>query len=465
MRSFAYYGVCLACIVILFWSAPASVTTLVAGIVLLGAFFACLKGNLVDQKKLREVCGFYEQAHSFDELYLLKNERPYQKILNIVVQIGKFDWAVLFLMDFEKDSFTAVESSGISLERFSSIGFDEIELCGSTDGMTLSVKLLEHAFKTHELQGALAGSAIEKNGVYYGCLLVGREDLAAALTESDNLSLNVLSDQISISLHNYRMHNEMAFRAEQLAERQAQINKELGMAKLVQDQAISLTPPEFSGLKIASFAKPARFVGGDFLKFYSSSESSEMKILIGDVCGKGIPAALVMAVVLCLFQEKLSHDPEPAELMCQVNLALKEFLGAGSKFNSTALFGAFNPARSSFKYASAGHDFPFLFKAGAETFIELESTGTLLGIFSESEFTSREIQLEKGDLIVFYSDGLVDFFEEYSHVEDGYPVLQEFLLQRKDANPQEIVNEIKQMVEVGNTDWKDDITVSIIGID
>jgi sigma-B regulation protein RsbU (phosphoserine phosphatase) len=445
-----------------------TIMNLLAGIFLLLAFFICAKSLLVDKKNLDAICSFYQKANCLDGLHMLKNERPYQKILNIVVDLGGFSWAVLFLMDFEKDSFIAVESVGLSLERFSSIKFDEINASGSEqDGMALSLKLLEHAFKKHEFRGALAGSAIEKNGVYYGCLLVGRDDSDAGLTETDNLRLNILSNQISISLHNYRMHKEIAFRAEQLAESQAQINKELTMAKMVQDNAIATEPPEFNGLQCATFVKPARFVGGDFLKFFPDDKGEEMGILIGDVCGKGVPAALIMSVVMCLFQEKMVNLKKPASLISAVNLSLKEFLGAGtgSRFNSSALYGLFNMKEKTFTYASAGHDFPLLYKASISQIVELQSTGTLLGIYQESDYKEICVKLDPGDKLIFYSDGLVDFFEFAQNVEDGFPVLEKFFFARKKSNPEEIVNEIRQLVETQNADQKDDITVAVISVD
>ncbi|GAB4280663.1 MAG: hypothetical protein Kow0029_25350 [Candidatus Rifleibacteriota bacterium] len=465
MHSYTYFAICLVSIVVLFWSAPMNPITLSAGIFLLFAVFICIKSTIIDQKNLNDLCTFYEKIQALDDLHLLNKERPYQKILDFVTQFANFDWAALFLMDFDNDCFRAVETSGIDIEKFTNIRFDDIEACENADVMQLSLKLLEYAFRRYELKGALAGSALEKNGVYYGCLLVGRYDSEAFLSESDSLRLNILSDQIAIILHNYRMHNEIAFRAEQLAESQARLNKELQMAKVVQDGAIFDAPREFANLKLASYIQPTHFVGGDFLKFFPAPDSSKLALLIGDVCGKGVPAALIMAVVICLFQEKYNQNSDPAELMSRVNVSLKQFLGAGSHFNSSALFGIFNPETGIFKYASAGHDFPLFYKASVDKIYSLESTGTLLGIFSESTFSSKEYKLESNDRLMFYSDGLVDFFETSFGVEDGFPVLEDFFYKRKFATSEEIVNEIKQMVETETRNLQDDITVAVIAVD
>jgi len=95
----------------------------------------------------------------------------------------------------------------------------------------------------------------------------------------------------------------------------------------------------------------------------------------------------------------------------------------------------------------------------------LQSTGTLLGIFRESKFIARTIQLESGDKMIFYSDGLVDFFELLEGVDDGFVALEKFILARRNKNPNEIVNEIRSLVETIKTDLKDDITVAVIELE
>jgi serine phosphatase RsbU (regulator of sigma subunit) len=458
------YTTCLVAIITLVSLSPAGIVSLICGIILVIGLFFCIKSLVVDKKNLTTICDFYQKAHRLDDLVLIKDERPYRKILDIVVTLGQFDWAVLFLMDFDNDKFVAVESSGIALKGFSPISFDEIATPQKLGNMNLSLKLLEHAFKTYELKGALAGSTLEKNAAYYGCLLVGRNDPDASLNDADNLRLNVLSDQISICLHNYKLHQELSFRAKQLTEKQEQLNRELNMAKKIQDTALTLESPEFEGLETACFVKPARFVGGDFLKFFPDRKNRRMYLLIGDVCGKGMPAALVMAVTLSLFQEKREMHEDPAEVMSEVNIALKKFLGDESKFNSTAIFGYFDMHNKKFTYASAGHDFPLLLKARNKQIEELASTGTLLGIFEDSCFKSRVLNIEKEDKLIFYSDGLIDMIEALYDSEDGFPVLKKIFIQKASLSPEEMVEFVAKMVEQRGPKQKDDISVTVVKI-
>lgn len=445
-----------------------SIYGIVAVFVMLAILTIVIFHRIKKTDTLKKICNFYEKAHRLNDLEILQSEHTYSKILETVAELGEFDWAVLFLLDGEKNSFIAADSYGIKLESFESIHFDklrnkkgEIE----SNPVMLSVVLLQHIFKVYDFKGALAGSALTHDGIFYGCLLVGRYDEERELSSEDNFKLDLLSDQVSICLHNYQMQKELEFRANELAERQRSIQRELDMARIVQEGALPRALPDIKGLKVATFIKPARCVGGDFIRYIYGNNPKKLGFLIGDVCGKGVPASLVMSVVYCLFKEKGSIERNPAELMKAVNVSLKEFLGSGSHFNSTALWGVFDLAQMTFTYANAGHDFPLHYCTSSKILEEFPSTGTLLGIFIESEYQTKTYKIEHGDKIIFYSDGLVDFFEAKENVEDGYRYLMDFFKLRQDKTADEIIKEISELVEQNPTAVKDDITASVVAID
>ncbi|OQB45132.1 MAG: Phosphoserine phosphatase RsbU [bacterium ADurb.Bin157] len=243
-----------------------------------------------------------------------------------------------------------------------------------------------------------------------------------------------------------------------------QIKKELEMARIVQDGAMPREIPDVDNLEVAAYFHPARFIGGDFIRFLGSENKKRLGLLIGDVCGKGVPAALIMAVVFCLFKEKSSLTKDPAELMSEVNVSLKEFLGAGSHFNSTALWGVLNISTMEFTYANAGHDFPLHYSAKTDSFSELPSTGTLLGIFKESQYTAKTVKIETGDRLYFYSDGLLDYFEALYKCEDGYKFLKEYFKSKNNDSPANIIKELAKSVNNSGECATDDITLTVIQI-
>ena len=440
----------------------------IAVFIMLGILTVVIRHSLKEKNSLKMVCNFYEKAHRLTDLEMLQTSLDYKKILSAVCELAEFDWVVLFLLDSEKNSFVATESVGIKLNSFCNVKFEQLskeDEKTESDPLKLSFKLLHYIFKEYDFKGALAGATLSHDNIFYGCLLVGRYDDEKTLTSEDNFKLDLLSDEVSICLHNYQMQKELEFRANELAERQASIQRELEMARIVQEGALPRALPDMKGLKVATFIKPARFVGGDFIRYIYGNNPKQLGFLIGDVCGKGVPASLVMSVVYCLFKEKGNVNSDPAELMRSVNLSLKEFLGAGSHFNSTALWGVFDLNSMTFKYANAGHDFPLQYCTTSKSLAELPSTGTLLGIFVESNYETRTVKIEHGDKIIFYSDGLIDFFEAKEGCNDGYKYLMDFFKLRQDKSAEEIIKEISELVENNPTAIKDDITASVVAIE
>jgi serine phosphatase RsbU (regulator of sigma subunit) len=440
----------------------------IAVFIMLGILTVVIRHSLKEKNSLKMVCNFYEKAHRLTDLEMLQTSLDYKKILSAVCELAEFDWVVLFLLDSEKNSFVATESVGIKLNSFCNVKFEQLskeDEKTESDPLKLSFKLLHYIFKEYDFKGALAGATLSHDNIFYGCLLVGRYDDEKTLTSEDNFKLDLLSDEVSICLHNYQMQKELEFRANELAERQASIQRELEMARIVQEGALPRALPDMKGLKVATFIKPARFVGGDFIRYIYGNNPKQLGFLIGDVCGKGVPASLVMSVVYCLFKEKGNVNSDPAELMRSVNLSLKEFLGAGSHFNSTALWGVFDLNSMTFKYANAGHDFPLQYCTTSKSLAELPSTGTLLGIFVESNYETRTVKIEHGDKIIFYSDGLIDFFEAKEGCNDGYKYLMDFFKLRQDKSAEEIIKEISELVENNPAAIKDDITASVVAIE
>lgn len=425
------------------------------------SFFISLNKCLKEQTKMKSIVEFYELSQYIDDLRLLQQEKPFEPILKAVTGLGKYDWAVLFLINNKTKKFEVADAAGISINKFQNIAFSEIADNNDNDAV-LTLKLLKKVFKTETIEEAVAGSAIYYNSIYFGCLLVGRHAPRQEMSESDHFRLKVLSDQISICFHNNRMHNELKQKADQLYERQQQVQRELKLAKIVQDGVIYKKTDKFDGIGVKSFLKPARFIGGDFLKFVELPHEKLVGILIGDVSGKGIPAALVMAVVVSMFLDRREKMSSPGEIMTEINIALKEFLGAGSRFNSTAFFGTFNLEKKELCYASAGHDFPLHFSNKTKKVSQLLSTGTMLGLFKESKYETKKIKLNNGDKLFFYTDGLTDFMEYEKNAEDGFEYLNDFF--KSKVKNIEIVTELRDMIENSKTSLKDDITVAEVSI-
>lgn len=450
-----------------------SVFSLSAIIFLMLVLLAFIHQRIKENLSLKEICSFYKELYAFDDMELLGTDDSNKFLLDETNKLGYYDWSVLFLIDYEKNVFYAAEASGINISLFKSFDFSELE---HTAPDKLSYELLKYVFKKNEVRGALASTNIEKSGVYYGSLLVGRRDPEAILTPDDVFRLELITDRISIALNNCRLHKELSIRAAELSARQNIIQGELEIAKTIQDSVMRRAVPVVKGLEIKTFFRPARFIGGDFVKFLpdsfeesdfacnqASNSDDKLCLLTGDVCGKGIPAAMVLSVVYSLFKARMKIDSDPANVMKDVNGILKELLGAGSHFNSTAMLGRFDMKNRIFTYASAGHEFPLLWHKDG-TFEELSSTGTVLGFFYESEFYNKTIPFKQGDRFFFFSDGLSDFLEEFTGNKDTISPVKDYLEEHKGQSLEQIVSGIVSKVDKTPAAIKDDITLSAIEI-
>ena len=163
-----------------------------------------------------------------------------------------------------------------------------------------------------------------------------------------------------------------------------------------------------------------------------------------------------------LFGEKVMYFSDPARIMTEVNSSLKEYLGADSRFNSTAFLGFFQPQEGNFVYANAGHDFPLFHCMRSDELTQLESTGTLLGIFRESTYSSKEIPYTKGDRIFFYTDGLLECLEEGREDADGLVLLLEFFRQNVRMDAPGLMALLTTQVDAAGTEQPDDITAAVI---
>jgi sigma-B regulation protein RsbU (phosphoserine phosphatase) len=182
------------------------------------------------------------------------------------------------------------------------------------------------------------------------------------------------------------------------------VESELRVAREIQ---VSLLPTEFPGsdrFEIFALNAPARHVAGDFFDVFSAP-GGELTLVVADVSGKGVPAAMFMAVTRTLLRDLAGEGLPLSEILSQANRRLLND-NRNSMF-VTLFLGRFDPASGRLRYANAGHPPPLLIRAGAcvaERFGE--PTGTVLGALADQSFEEREGRLGSGDLLVVYTDGV-----------------------------------------------------------
>lgn len=182
------------------------------------------------------------------------------------------------------------------------------------------------------------------------------------------------------------------------------LEREVELAVTVQRNLLPDELPQFADFAFAAFLTPAWMVGGDFYDVIELDEE-HVGVLIADVADKGFHAALFMAVTRTLFQQAAHHTLSPVKVAEEVHRNMLELTNTDDMF-LTAFYGVLHRPSRVLTYVRAGHDRPFLYRDGVV--MELEGDGRFLGMLFELELEEFSLQLQKGDRLVMFSDGVPD---------------------------------------------------------
>jgi sigma-B regulation protein RsbU (phosphoserine phosphatase) len=187
-------------------------------------------------------------------------------------------------------------------------------------------------------------------------------------------------------------------------EERKKLEQELALAQETQESLLPRFLPLFENFRIHAFNSPTRYVGGDFYDFQQLS-SGEWVGVLADVSGKGISAALLSSMVLGAISMEFHSGTQPQEVLNRVNrLVCKKSL----PFQYVTLFLFLLGPDGKGQFISAGHNPAYLFRFATGRIEELVSDAYILGMFDFASYQSRAFRLDKGDILVVYSDGLTD---------------------------------------------------------
>jgi serine phosphatase RsbU (regulator of sigma subunit) len=203
--------------------------------------------------------------------------------------------------------------------------------------------------------------------------------------------------------------------------RRERIEQELRIARLIQQTLLPKTLPQLPGYDLAAYYQPAREVGGDFYDFLELDDG-RLGLVVGDVTDKGVPAALVMATTRTMLRAAAQRLFSPGEVLRQTNDALVTDIPPNMFI--TCLYAILEPESGRLLYANAGHDLPYRRRIGrSEGAEELRARGMPLGLMPEMKYEEKEIVLEAGDRVLFYSDGIVEAHDPRGDMF-GFPKLR-----------------------------------------
>lgn len=215
-------------------------------------------------------------------------------------------------------------------------------------------------------------------------------------TEDHKRTVTTLAAQVAIALENARLYEE-------IARQEARLERDLSLARELQFRLLPHALPKLANLEVAAKFAPARAIGGDLYDFvnYSLSRSA---IVVGDVSGKGAPAAIYAALVSGILRSHAPIEPSPSEMLSAVNFSLGE-RRIDAQFVSL-IYAVWDDPNRTLTVANSGLPRPIYCHQGNIEIIE--ATGLPLGLFDEADYDEFTFRAKPGDLFVFFSDGILD---------------------------------------------------------
>ena len=263
-----------------------------------------------------------------------------------------------------------------------------------------------------------------------------------------------LAAQIGIAWRNAKQTDKLIAASEQ--------DKELRIAESIQLGLLPDKMPQIAGLDIAGICIPAKQVGGDYYDFIEQPAS--LDIVIADVSGHNVGAALLMAAARTFIQARARQIPSPTAVIDALNRFLYEDLSKAELF-ITLFYLTYDYDKQQISYGNAGHNHPLIYRKASKTFDELDAEGLILGIKKEVVFEERHCSIAAGDILILYTDGIVEA-ENNREELFGIKQLKNAIMENIDCSAQEIIDNTMSMARMfqGRRHFNDDVTIVVIKI-
>src|SRR5271168_3397750 len=388
----------------------------------------------------------YTRTTKQARILLLLNEiaRELTSILNLDELLNRVAELLRRLIDYQMFSILLLDSTGEKLQHRFSLRFNEnvhvkqeIPLGRGLVGLAAETKqaiLVPDVSKdpryiesNPETRSELVVPLVYKDKV------IGVLDLEHTrrgfFTDDHRRTVTTLAAQVAIAIENARLYEE-------IARQERRLERDLALARQLQFRLLPPTLPKLAHLDIAAKFVPARAIGGDLYDFVNYS-MSRTAIVIGDVSGKGAPAAIYAALVSGILRSHAPIEPGPAEMLSAVNFSLGERRIDG-QFVSL-IYAVWDDRNRTLQVANSGLPRPIYCHDGKIEIIE--ATGLPLGLFDDADYDEFSFRAKPGDMFVFFSDGILDASNKAEELF-GRERVGEIVA----ANPQASANEIVKLI-------------------
>jgi len=270
-------------------------------------------------------------------------------------------------------------------------------------------------------------------------------------TENHERMLTMLGSRIAAALVNAQLYARVS-------DNERRMDREMKIAREIQLQLMPEEVPTIEPLDIAVMFRPVAHLGGDLYDFIHFDDG-RLAFVVGDVTGKGAPAALYAALSSGIIRTRATRKYPPGQMLELVNKTL--YSRPIESQYCALMYAIYDPATRRIVLSNSGLPYPLLSRKGAPRFLEL--AGVPVGLFPDSQYQELDLPLESGDVLVFYSDGLVEA-RDAANEDFGLKRLATIVQENSEKTAEQIVAAVNTAVEefVARTPFHDDRTLIVV---
>jgi serine phosphatase RsbU (regulator of sigma subunit) len=274
-----------------------------------------------------------------------------------------------------------------------------------------------------------------------------------ALDKEEIRFLEILANQAGIAIVNARLREEEI--------RLQRLEEELSVGRKIQRSLLPASSPSFAGWQFNDLYRPARQVGGDLYDYFVLPDGGHrLGLVIGDVAGQGVPAALFMATSRTLIRSLALADLTPESTLCEANKLILQ--DSPSDMFLSAFYGILDTRKGTLSFANAGHNPPLLYRKARGDFLELYARGILLCVQDRISLEEKFVTIDRNDILVLYTDGVTEAMNKHEE-EFGVDRLRQAIADHAGESAAQILYGIVGAIDsfVGETEQLDDLTLVV----
>jgi serine phosphatase RsbU (regulator of sigma subunit) len=421
--------------------------------------------NISRNASREQLSVLYEAARvvsSGDSLQAMLDE-----ILKLFIDQFRFDLCVIRILDPERKVLTVLSQRGMSTSHFGSADRELSEdtfigeafltnhmiVVNDCDTIT---KPATAAIARREGIVSLAHAPITLEGEPIGVLSAFSRTSKGVFTDEFIELFGGLANQIGVAWRNAQQTERLISAREQ--------QRELEIAKNIQLSLLPVSTPELPGVRLAGICVPAKDVGGDYYDFLPQPDGG-LGLVIADVSGHNVGAALLMAETRTLIRARCDRFMAPDETLAELNRFFYDDLSRAELFVSMFVMD-YQPQECRATFASAGHPPPLLWRCRDGSCDRLDAEGLILGVRREFPYELETRMFEPGDVLLLYTDGITEAANAHGELF-GEERLVELLRDAHQQPPAALIDRIFQQVRLftGSHSFNDDVSLVVLQVE